>query len=332
MRNPDNPRATTYTDTISLFKNNKHLIDEADGWDYQKIKTTSRTVLKWVCRQGHRWESNLGNRVGKNSGCPYCAGKAVLSGFNDLATLDYDISKQWHPTLNGNITPEMVALYSHKKYWWTCSNNHSFEQNIAHMVNYRSCLVCSGKKLVTGINDFKTLYPELANQWDYTKNILRPENIKPKDGRKAWWVCSNESDHVWEARVSDRANGSGCSLCTKTGFRQELDGKFYIIYNKTNGAGKVGITNSGKRLSTFESKGWHTLFLLSSEDGKLIQDLETKMLQWLRKEKNIPIFLNKKDMQRLQGFTETFSYKQMPLKQVVNQANIFYNELTNSVD
>ena len=39
------------------------------------------------------------------TGCPYCAGRRVLPGFNDLATLFPQVAAQWHPTLNGPLTP-----------------------------------------------------------------------------------------------------------------------------------------------------------------------------------------------------------------------------------
>lgn len=57
-------------------------------------------------------------RTMNGSGCPYCAGRKVLAGFNDLATREPEIAKQWHPTLNGTLTPQMVTVGSHKKAWW----------------------------------------------------------------------------------------------------------------------------------------------------------------------------------------------------------------------
>ena len=54
------------------------------------------------------------------SGCPYCAGRKVLPGFNDLVTLAPEVAKQWHPALNGNLTPEMVTAGTKRKVWWEC--------------------------------------------------------------------------------------------------------------------------------------------------------------------------------------------------------------------
>ena len=51
------------------------------------------------------------------SGCPYCANRKVLPGFNDLSTVQPPVAKEWHESLNGALTPEMVTAGNHKKVW-----------------------------------------------------------------------------------------------------------------------------------------------------------------------------------------------------------------------
>ena len=51
----------------------------------------------------------------RGNGCPYCANRKVLVGFNDLATVQPLVAKEWHESLNGALTPEMVTAGSHKK-------------------------------------------------------------------------------------------------------------------------------------------------------------------------------------------------------------------------
>ena len=53
--------------------------------------------------------------VARGDGCPYCANRKVLPGFNDLATAAPLVAKQWHETLKGALTPEMVTAGSQKK-------------------------------------------------------------------------------------------------------------------------------------------------------------------------------------------------------------------------
>lgn len=56
----------------------------------------------WLCELGHSWEAVISSRT-KGNGCPYCANRIVLPGFNDLATLYPELAKQWHPTKNESL-------------------------------------------------------------------------------------------------------------------------------------------------------------------------------------------------------------------------------------
>lgn len=55
-----------------------------------------------------------------NTRCPYCTGRKVLAGFNDLASLFPKLAKEWDAELNGaaapyrgdlrQLTPGLVAM------------------------------------------------------------------------------------------------------------------------------------------------------------------------------------------------------------------------------
>lgn len=74
----------------------------------------------WLGECGHEWDAIIAGRSGKRLGCPYCSGHRVLAGFNDLATINPEIVKFWHPTKNGDLTPEMVTVGSKNYAWWVC--------------------------------------------------------------------------------------------------------------------------------------------------------------------------------------------------------------------
>ena len=80
-------------------------------------------------------------------GCPYCSGRRVLAGFNDLATLQPETAAQWDDTLNGKLTPEMVTLGSHKKVWWRCGDGHVWKAAIFSRTGRQKCgcPICAGK-------------------------------------------------------------------------------------------------------------------------------------------------------------------------------------------
>ena len=54
----------------------------------------------------------------KGNGCPYCSGRKVLKGYNDLKTKFPEVAMKWHQVLNGDLTSDMVQPYSTKKVWW----------------------------------------------------------------------------------------------------------------------------------------------------------------------------------------------------------------------
>ena len=46
----------------------------------------SKKKVWWTCENGHSWQTTVHVRS-EGSGCPYCAERKVLPGFNDLETL-----------------------------------------------------------------------------------------------------------------------------------------------------------------------------------------------------------------------------------------------------
>ena len=101
----------------------------------------------WICDKGHEHYTVIANRVQSASNCPYCTGRKVLAGFNDLATKEPIIAEQWHPELNGDLTPKMVTVGSHKKVWWQCSDGHVWKAVVYSRTGPKKCgcPVCSGK-------------------------------------------------------------------------------------------------------------------------------------------------------------------------------------------
>ena len=66
-----------------------------------------------------------------------------------------------------------------------------------------------------GYNDFKTLFPTIAEEWDYEKNgDIKPEQFLPKSGKLVWWKCK-VCGHEWTSTIKSRSNGSGCKECQK---------------------------------------------------------------------------------------------------------------------
>lgn len=108
------------------------------------IQNSHRRV-KWVCKEKHVWESIIYNRT-TGYGCPYCSGRLPIKGKTDLATVNPELARQWHPTRNGSLTPDQVTSGSDKKVWWICEKGHEWNATIGSRNMGCGCPLCAGRK------------------------------------------------------------------------------------------------------------------------------------------------------------------------------------------
>lgn len=127
----------------------------AAQWDAEKngsltpeaVSPNSNRRVWWRCEKGHAYCAVIAYRAQSSSGCPYCTNRKVLPGFNDLATLEPAVAKEWHPTLNGALTPEMVTVGSRRKVWWQCTCGHVWKAAIYPRTGKQrsGCPICAGR-------------------------------------------------------------------------------------------------------------------------------------------------------------------------------------------
>lgn len=80
-----------------------HLQPEiAAQWDKRKngclkpsdVAVSSNRPVWWRCELGHSYRATVSSRTQRKAGRPYCAGRKVLKGFNDLKTLCPGVAAQ----------------------------------------------------------------------------------------------------------------------------------------------------------------------------------------------------------------------------------------------
>ncbi len=193
----------------------------AKEWDYEKnnrltpmdVMPNSNKKAHWKCSEGHSWQATIASR-NSGCGCPYCAGKKVLKGFNDLQTVNPALAKEWNHKKNGVLKPEHFTTNSGKKVYWKCAKGHEYPARIDHRNNGSGCPQCAGRLAIKGENDLQTINPTLAKEWNYEKNNpLTHMDLMPNSHSKVWWKC--KKGHEWLARIGHRNNGSGCPQCAK---------------------------------------------------------------------------------------------------------------------
>lgn len=124
-----------------------------------------------------------------------------------------EIAAEWNIELNAPLMPEMVTPGSHHKTWWNCPRGHEPYQTtiLARTNGGNGCPTCAGKR-IDDTNSFASKFPELVAEWHSTKNgALRPNEVAAFSGKRVWWRCAK--GHEWQAPISSRSVGHGCSRC-----------------------------------------------------------------------------------------------------------------------
>lgn len=130
--------------------------DLAKEWNYTKngdlkpeqVYAKSPKKVWWICEKGHEWEASIANRA-TGRGCPVCSNRIVLLGYNDLATVNPGLAKEWNYEKNKGLRPEQVLAVSSKYAWWKCPKcgkewqARIRERNLRKIA--RGCRNCSAK-------------------------------------------------------------------------------------------------------------------------------------------------------------------------------------------
>ena len=159
--------------------------------------------------------------------------------------------KEWHPTKNGELTPNDFTYGSNKKVWWLCSKNHSYKRAIKDRTgrNKYGCSFCSGRK-PSEDNNLLVLFPEIAKDWHPTKNgDLMPNQVTYGSDKKVWWLCSK--DHSYEATIDKRTRKK---RIYDTGTRLKKEGPTGCPYCTGQ---KVGRDNNLLAVFPEIAKEWH---------------------------------------------------------------------------
>ena len=204
----ENDLAAQYPDIAAQWHPTKNHALTPDA-----VAANSHRKVWWLCEKGHEWQAIVKSRV-TGCGCPVCAHRRLAPGENDLGTTHPGLAAQWHPERNGTLTPQGVVAGTRRKVWWRCEKGHEWQATVASRTGIGAgCPVCAGKTVVAGENDLATTYPEVAAQWDETRNGgLTPQEVSTYSNRRVWWKCG--LGHAYQAMVSARTmRGCGCPYC-----------------------------------------------------------------------------------------------------------------------
>ena len=187
-----------------------------------EVTEHSNKSVWWLCQNGHEYRTKIctRTRLSRKGGCPYCASKRLLRGFNDLETVCPEVASEWHPTKNGNLKPSDVLSSASQVVWWVCPNGHEYQASLnSRVVNGKQrngCPICSSKIVLKGYNDLESQYPEIAKEWDVQKNQgILPSKVLFGSHQKYWWICPFGHSYKASPENRTRGKGTGCPHCAK---------------------------------------------------------------------------------------------------------------------
>ncbi len=131
----------------------------------------------------------------------------------NLHVVNPGLSKEWHPTRNGDLNPRNVTPGSGKKVWWICAQGHEWVATIFSRNRSSGCPSCN-KPTLAADSDQLISNTDLVKEWHLTKNSgLNLRNLPPDFSQKVWWIC--KEGHEWKDTIKVRMKGKGCPDCNK---------------------------------------------------------------------------------------------------------------------
>lgn len=203
--------------------------DVALDWDEEnnnglkafEVSAHSGRKVNWKCQYcGRPWTGTINNH--RVPGCKTCHSRTnhktrIKRSIIANGSLEQykELMLDWDKEANekaGYFSNEMT-IQSNEPVNWKCHKcGYKWQREVANRVNGNGCPACAHRVLFEGHNDLKTLYPELALEWNEKKNGI-PANKVIGGGitRYSWkcLFCGNE----FTTSIHNRIAGTMCSRC-----------------------------------------------------------------------------------------------------------------------
>jgi hypothetical protein len=302
-----------------LVTTHPNIAKEAFDFDPSSLSAGSHQKVKWKCPEGHIYQSELRQRINKQSKCSVCYGRQIMVGVNDLLTTNPDLAKE-----ADGWDPREITAGSARKVKWKCPKGHNWEATVGSRDGLKSgCPVCSGRKVLPGFNDVKFLFPEIAKQadgWDPSKTLAGTHT-------KRKWICSE--GHNWNAAVKDRCfRGDGCPSCSTYGFDLNNPAWLYLLEHPVQEWIQIGITNHpDNRINDHSRGGWAVVDIRGPMGGLITRKWEVSILEMLKN--SGAKFLTGEEIGKFSGYTEAWKKETFPvesIKELMRLTDDFENE------
>lgn len=112
----------------------------------EEVARGSGKLVWWKCGKGHEWRAAVCDRV-RGTSCPFCAGKKVLPGFNDMASSYPELAKEWALNINKKAPNEVTPGSRYKAKWCCKKCGHIWTAAVYSRTAGTGCPECAKKRL-----------------------------------------------------------------------------------------------------------------------------------------------------------------------------------------
>lgn len=168
---------------------------------------SAKPKVWWMCIHGHEWQATIHSRNLGGHACPTCMGFKATDE-NCMAVTHPHLAELFHPTKNGQDTPQTLKAGAGKKLWWQCKNGHEWQQTgdkLKRLVIDEPCRKC---------RSLAVKRPDIAAMWHPTLNEgLTPEDVAFSSGKNRWWQCTVDHSHQWQTSPNNMVAPNRKTFC-----------------------------------------------------------------------------------------------------------------------
>lgn len=172
-----------------LYAQIQQAITNAPRWypeiDIPSIGCNDNIAVWWECPNcPYVWQNTVKSRYTKQSGCPYCTNRIIVSGFNCLKTKHPDIYAQLHKELNkqAGIKIKRLSPGTPTIVWWQCpqDSEHIWKAPVGKRTggNQTGCPHCASYK---NEREFRELFNKHTNLPFTSEHITAPRELFIRD-------------------------------------------------------------------------------------------------------------------------------------------------------
>ena len=195
----------------------------AAQWDHEvndgtpdDVVAQSNHKVGWHCDEcGCKWRAPPAARVSKlGRGCPQCKTAKTKPKMKHptFAECQHPLLAEWDHKRNAaqGHFPDKIRLRSHKSIFWLCTKcpagqEHSWlaAPNSRTGRSTTGCPFCAGQAACR-CNSLQALYPDIAAEWDHSKNEGQPSDFPGSSSHLAWWSSPQRAS--WQRSIHSRTN------------------------------------------------------------------------------------------------------------------------------